>query len=50
MDFWNDEGALIHSFTTAVIDRQGRLAATLEGNQFTAEQLGDVVKTVLERK
>ena len=50
VDFWADEGALLHSFNTAVIDRQGKLAASLEGNQFTPEQLGDLVKTVLERR
>jgi protein SCO1/2 len=49
MDFWNNEGYLTHSFHTVVIDRDGRLAANLEGNQFTAEQLGDLVKTVLDR-
>jgi protein SCO1/2 len=50
VDFWGDEGSIIHSFNTAVIDRQGKLAANLEGNQFTPQQLGDVVKTVLERR
>jgi protein SCO1 len=49
MDFWSDEGFLIHSFHTAVIDREGKLAANIEGNQFTAEQLGDLVETVLNR-
>jgi protein SCO1/2 len=49
MDFWTDEGFLTHSFHTVVIDRDGKLAANLEGNQFTAEQLGDMVKTVLDR-
>jgi len=47
MNFWNDEGFLTHSFHTVVVDREGRLAANLEGNQFTAEQLGDLVETVL---
>jgi protein SCO1 len=47
MNFWNDEGFLTHSFHTVVIDRAGRLAANLEGNQFTAEQLGDLVQTEL---
>lgn len=47
MNFWNDEGFLTHSFHTAVIDREGRLAANLEGNQFTADQLGDLVETIL---
>ncbi len=49
MDFWKDEGFLTHSFHTVVIDPEGRLAANLEGNQFTAEQLGDLVETTLRR-
>jgi protein SCO1/2 len=49
MDFWNNEGYLTHSFHTVVIDREGRLAANLEGNQFAANQLGDLVGTVLDR-
>jgi protein SCO1 len=49
MNFWNDEGFLTHSFHTVVIDREGRLAANLEGNQFTAQQLGDLVATTLRR-
>jgi len=47
--FWDDDGYLTHTFHTAVIDRDGRLAANLEGNQFTAEQLGDLVETVMAR-
>lgn len=50
VEFWKDEGLMIHSFGTAIVDRQGRLAANLEGNQFSAKQLGDVVEKVLERK
>jgi protein SCO1/2 len=46
MDFWSDEGFLTHSFRTAVIDRDGRLVANLEGNQATAKQLGDLVESV----
>lgn len=49
MEFWNDESFLTHSFHTAVIDRDGKLAADLEGNEFTAEQLGDLVETVMHR-
>jgi protein SCO1/2 len=49
VDFWSDEGLLVHSFGTAVIDRRGRLAASVEGNQFSANQLGDLVKTVMEQ-
>jgi protein SCO1/2 len=47
MSFWSDEGFLTHPFHTAVIDRSGRLAANIEGNQFTAAQLGDLVQAVL---
>jgi protein SCO1/2 len=47
LNFWPDEGALVHSMHTLVIDRQGKLAANFEGNQFSAEQLGDFVETTL---
>ena len=46
--FFPDEGQLIHSLHTLIIDRQGKLAANLEGNEFTAEQLGDLVESVLK--
>jgi protein SCO1 len=49
MNFWNDEGLLTHTLHTVVIDRQGRLASNIEGNQFTAQQLGDLVQTVMDR-
>jgi len=49
MNFWNDEGFVTHSFHTVVIDRDGNLAANMEGNQFMASQLGDLVETVLRR-
>ena len=47
LNFWPDEGSLAHSLHTLVIDREGKLAANFEGNQFTAEQLGDFVETTL---
>ena len=46
--FFPDEGQLIHSLHTLIIDRQGKLAANLEGNEFTAEELGDLVESVLK--
>jgi len=49
MNFWKDEGLLTHTLHTVVIDRQGRLASNIEGNQFTAQQLGDLVQTVMDR-
>jgi protein SCO1 len=49
VDYFPDEGLMNHSLHTAIIDPQGRLVANIEGNQFTAEQLGDLVQTVLSR-
>lgn len=46
--FYPDEGEFIHSLHTLVIDRQGKLAANLEGNEFTAEELGDLVQGALK--
>ena len=47
MAFYPDEALLVHSFHTVVIDQNGKLAANLEGNDFTPQQLGDLVQTVL---
>ena len=50
VEFFPDDGLLSHSLHTAVIDRQGRLVANLEGNQFTAAQLGDLVGHTLGQR
>jgi protein SCO1/2 len=47
MNFWPDEGIMAHSLHTVILDRQGNLVANLEGNEFTADQLGDLVQTVM---
>jgi protein SCO1/2 len=47
VDFFQDEGLFSHSTRTIVIDRRGVLAASIEGNQFTAAQLGDLVGAAL---
>jgi protein SCO1/2 len=44
---WQDEGILTHSLHTVVIDRQGKLAANIEGNTYTVKQLGDLVERVI---
>lgn len=49
VNFWPDDGALTHSLHTVVIDRQGKLAANFEGNEFSARQLGDFVDAVIRR-
>ena len=46
---WQDEGILTHSLHTVVIDRKGAMAANIEGNGYTAKQLGDLVEEVLRR-
>jgi len=50
VSFFPDEGLMNHSLHTAIIDRQGKLVANIEGNQFTANQLGDLTEAVLDRK
>jgi protein SCO1 len=50
VDFFPDEGLMDHSLRTAIIDRAGKLVANLEGNDFSADQLGDLVQIVLDRK
>ena len=50
MVFYPDEALLVHSFHTVIVDRNGKLAANLEGNDFTAQQLGDLVRTVMAQE
>jgi protein SCO1/2 len=50
VDFFPDEGLMNHSLHTALIDRHGKLVANIEGNQFTADQLTDLVDTILGRQ
>jgi protein SCO1 len=49
ISFWADEGLMTHSLHTFVLDRDRRLVADLEGNEFTTDELGDLVQTVLAR-
>jgi len=49
IEYWPEEGLITHTLQTAVIDREGKLAATVEGKDFTPEQLGDLVGAVLDR-
>jgi protein SCO1/2 len=43
--YWPEEGVVSHTAATAVIGRDGRLAARLEGSSFTAQQLVDLVQS-----
>jgi protein SCO1/2 len=47
VQFYPDEGLLNHTVRTAVVGRDGRLVALIEGNQHTAAQLGDLVQRAL---
>jgi protein SCO1 len=47
IQYWPEEGLITHTLETAVIDRDGKLAATIEGKDFTNRQLGDLVAAVL---
>jgi protein SCO1 len=49
IQYWAEEGLITHTLQTAVIDREGKLAATVEGKDFTPQQLGDLVGAVLDR-
>ena len=49
VSYWVDEGVMIHSLHTIIINRDGALVANLEGNEFTAAELGDLLQTVLAR-
>jgi protein SCO1/2 len=49
IQYFAEEGLITHSLQTAVIDREGRLAATVEGKDFTPQQLGDLIATVLDK-
>jgi len=49
IEYYAEEGLITHSLQTAVIDRAGRLAATVEGKDFTPRQLGDLIASVLEQ-
>jgi protein SCO1/2 len=44
-----DMGVVTHSLHTVVINRRGELVANVEGNEFTAKQLGDLVEVELNR-
>ena len=37
IQYFPDEGLITHSLQTAVVDRNGRLAATVEGKEFTPQ-------------
>jgi protein SCO1 len=49
MGYWPDEGSITHNLQTGLIDRDGRLAANVEGKEYSARQLGDLVALLLQK-
>lgn len=45
-----DEGLMDHSLHTALIDRNGKLVANIEGNQYSSDQLADLTSSVLNSR
>lgn len=48
IEYWPDQGLITHTLQTAVIDREGRLRASIEGRGFSGRQIADLVGTILE--
>lgn len=46
--YWADEGSIGHNSTTSIFDREGRLAAIVEGSNYRPDQLLDLVGRQLE--
>jgi protein SCO1/2 len=47
--YWAEEGAITHTSATAIVDREGRLRAVVEGSSFTSQQLIDLVNAFREQ-
>lgn len=48
IEYWPDQGLITHTLQTAVIDREGRLRASVEGRGFSGRQIADLVGAILE--
>ena len=48
VEFWPDEGMITHNLQTGLIDREGRLAANVEGKDYSPKQLGDLIELLLQ--
>ena len=48
VEFWPEEGLITHTLQTAVIDRNGRLVASVEGKDYSPKQLADLVGQALQ--
>lgn len=48
--YWPEEGVITHTSSVAIIGRDGRLHSTVEGLNFNAQQLGDLIETAISYK
>ena len=48
IEYWPDQGLITHTLQTAVIDREGRLRASVEGRGFSGRQIADLVGSILQ--
>jgi protein SCO1 len=49
VEFYPEEGLITHTLQTAIIDREGRLAASVEGKDYSPKQLTDLVAEALQK-
>ena len=49
MSAFMNEGLMDHGLRTAIVGRDGRLVTNLEGNQYSTDQLGDLIGAELRR-
>lgn len=47
--YWTDEGSIGHNSTTSILDRQGRIAAMVEGSNYRIDQLEHLIARELEK-
>ena len=47
--YWTDEGSIGHNSTTTILDRQGRIAAMVEGSNYRIDQLEHLIARELEK-
>ena len=47
VEFWPEEGLITHTLQTAIVDKEGKLVASVEGKDYSAKQLTDLVAQVL---
>ena len=45
-----NDGLMDHSLRTALIGRDGKLAANIEGNKYSPDQLADLTRAVLKTR